>query len=433
MFLSSLLMAQIQLGPADLPQVGDSFLTGVANDPTVIDIGTTGGNQIFDNSALTTFDTDSINFIPVAGTPGDSTFANSDMALNGDFASLFGGGLGAYGLPGFAYFSSDIASNLVFDGVTLDLNFGGYGLGVSDVSFDTDLLAYTHLDYTEVANTSANLDVPIDLDTLDNLVLRVNIDRTIEADAWGNITTPFGSFDCIRHKEVTEAEIEIGILFYGIFIPIPNPYLPDTTITSTAYSFWANNVGYPVMIANETNGAITGATYLTNPVQLVPPIANFTSVSNCLLFDFTNSSSDAQSFTWDFGDGSVSSLENPQYLYATEGYYDVTLIVSNIVGSDTVTQSIFADDCMVSTNNFEEDNFQITQNNNLINVQTNTTLIGETDYLLYNLQGNLIKSGKTSSQNFTINLEEMPSTLYVLQLINRENEIIQQKRIVKFW
>ncbi|MCB0790871.1 MAG: PKD domain-containing protein [Flavobacteriales bacterium] len=42
-------------------------------------------------------------------------------------------------------------------------------------------------------------------------------------------------------------------------------------------------------------------------------------------------------WSWDLGDGSTDTVQNPYHLYASDGSYDVTLIATNAFGSDTVT------------------------------------------------------------------------------------------------
>lgn len=61
-----------------------------------------------------------------------------------------------------------------------------------------------------------------------------------------------------------------------------------------------------------------------------------------LSVDFKNESIDASSFFWDFGDGSITSLENPTHQYSQEGTFTVRLIVSGGIcgSSDTSTQTI---------------------------------------------------------------------------------------------
>ncbi|NOT31807.1 MAG: DNRLRE domain-containing protein, partial [Planctomycetes bacterium] len=83
-----------------------------------------------------------------------------------------------------------------------------------------------------------------------------------------------------------------------------------------------------------------------NPPQLVvvtgnpgPPLAAFTgtplSGAAPLLVAFTDQSSGATSWLWDFGDGTSSTEQNPQHLYPTTGTYTVTLQVTNAAGDDT--------------------------------------------------------------------------------------------------
>ncbi len=74
------------------------------------------------------------------------------------------------------------------------------------------------------------------------------------------------------------------------------------------------------------------------------PVANFsevTSTSN-LTATFTNTSTDATSYSWDFGDGSTSSDENPAaHTYAFKGQYLVSLTATSTEGSNTFTKEIF--------------------------------------------------------------------------------------------
>ncbi len=56
---------------------------------------------------------------------------------------------------------------------------------------------------------------------------------------------------------------------------------------------------------------------------------------------FTNmSTTSAQSFEWDFGDGTTSTERNPMHIYATDGTYTVTLTARGVVKSVTAEQTI---------------------------------------------------------------------------------------------
>ncbi|MBK7407913.1 MAG: PKD domain-containing protein [Saprospirales bacterium] len=78
-----------------------------------------------------------------------------------------------------------------------------------------------------------------------------------------------------------------------------------------------------------------------------PPNAGFiVAFSNeCAgLFKFEDQSTDIpQYYLWDFGDGYTSEEINPSHTYDAEGSYDVSLIVTNTLGADTVTQTVTVD------------------------------------------------------------------------------------------
>ncbi|WP_298893433.1 PKD domain-containing protein [uncultured Psychroserpens sp.] len=74
----------------------------------------------------------------------------------------------------------------------------------------------------------------------------------------------------------------------------------------------------------------------------VPPEANFSYASDSNDFrtiNFTNLSSEATTFAWDFGGGATSDLQDPTHTFeAGEGTYSVTLTASDALGAvDTVT------------------------------------------------------------------------------------------------
>ncbi len=58
---------------------------------------------------------------------------------------------------------------------------------------------------------------------------------------------------------------------------------------------------------------------------------------------FTDQSTAATSWKWDFGDGTTSTLQNPTHSYSLAGTYDVTLTVRNYTGTDTRTRTGYID------------------------------------------------------------------------------------------
>ena len=77
--------------------------------------------------------------------------------------------------------------------------------------------------------------------------------------------------------------------------------------------------------------------------EVAPPplVSNFTSSVTDLTATFTNSSSNATSYVWDFGDNSGTSTdENPTYTYTAGGIYTVKLTASNDSESKEFTSTV---------------------------------------------------------------------------------------------
>ncbi|AGB01803.1 PKD domain-containing protein [Methanoregula formicica] len=132
-----------------------------------------------------------------------------------------------------------------------------------------------------------------------------------------------------------------------------NTSLPDNGQLRVDYSF-TNLSGRAVfnaygwyMRSNHGTGVIMTSNndacgYTVDPVTS-PPAADFAANSTSApvgsAVQFTDKSTNAPtSWSWDFGDGGVSSLQNPAHTYTTAGTYTVKLTATNGVGPDTVSK-----------------------------------------------------------------------------------------------
>jgi gliding motility-associated-like protein len=100
---------------------------------------------------------------------------------------------------------------------------------------------------------------------------------------------------------------------------------------------------FNVTLATNYNGCITTVTK-PNYIYVQPPIADFFITRNCNqrnTIQFTNTSIQANSVQWDFGDGTpLSATTNPTHIYATSGTYNVRLVAFNTTCSDTTALAI---------------------------------------------------------------------------------------------
>ncbi len=75
-----------------------------------------------------------------------------------------------------------------------------------------------------------------------------------------------------------------------------------------------------------------------------PPVAAFTSDLNTVscggTVHFTDQSTQAFNWSWNFGDQATSILQNPVHTFTSPGSYNVKLVVSNPLGSDSIVHAI---------------------------------------------------------------------------------------------
>lgn len=119
-----------------------------------------------------------------------------------------------------------------------------------------------------------------------------------------------------------------------------------STASSTAqFTFLAS--GNHSVTLRATNPNTTCTQSLTKTVVINPvPIADFSFVGQCkpneILFENTSViTNGTMSYEWDFGDGEISSSEDPFKVFTTEGTFDVTLTVTSDLGcTNVITKSV---------------------------------------------------------------------------------------------
>lgn len=95
------------------------------------------------------------------------------------------------------------------------------------------------------------------------------------------------------------------------------------------------------VVGDETEG-FSLPPYCLPPTQ--PPVAAFTSNVSTVLcgnnVQFTDQSIQAFSWSWNFGDQTTSTLQNPLHTFTAPGTYTVKLVATNPLGSDSITHII---------------------------------------------------------------------------------------------
>jgi PKD repeat protein len=113
----------------------------------------------------------------------------------------------------------------------------------------------------------------------------------------------------------------------------------DVSVSTVA----ANNTGY----ISFYNSVWSSHTLTVEPYQVPPPVANFSATplsgTASTIITFTDSSTNAEHWAWDFNSDGItdSTLPNPTHAYTTAGLYTVNLTVSNGAGTDSELKSAY--------------------------------------------------------------------------------------------
>jgi len=122
----------------------------------------------------------------------------------------------------------------------------------------------------------------------------------------------------------------------------------STTSTSKNPSHTYANPGTYTVTLTATNSAgsnaLTKSNYITVRAGSAKVTTNFVATpltgTAPLTVRFTDESAGSPtSWIWNFGDGQLSTLQNPTHIYISPGVFAVSLIASNSAGSTVLTRS----------------------------------------------------------------------------------------------
>ena len=203
----------------------------------------------------------------------------------------------------------------------------------------------------------------------------------------------------------------------------------DSAIVKVVWKKYAFNNAIKI---NVSNGA--GCKNLTNSLNIITnvlPKASFSSNTDTVMINkggvikFTNTSMDAATLNWDFGDSTQNTdQEHPIHQYTKPGTYVVTLTASNgncisitqktiVVIMGTAISNNLNKQIIVSPNPTSDFIFIKTGKNHLENV------------LIFNTEGKVMINSKENK----ISLKDLANGNYILRIIM--NEGVVDKKVIK--
>ena len=164
----------------------------------------------------------------------------------------------------------------------------------------------------------------------------------------------------------------------------------------------------------------------SNVVSVSYLSAAFSYTGNNLSYSFTNTSNEADTYLWNFGDGGSSLQVNPSHTYSIPGVYTVTLTATNDCGSETFTQVISTTSAAAEPSWLTS--FQLSPNpsRGLVNIDMSGYPQESLMMALFSPGGQKVFSESFDFQSGVLkedlNFSAMPAGMYILQ-VQAQNEV----------
>lgn len=251
--------AQITITSADLPQAGYTYLTYTDTTPA-ISLGTPGASSQNWNFSSLSGDYPSVpTFDSTSATTYASIFFQSNIHTYGPaamFGGIYGGApVGSQGMSkGHMFWKTD---NTGYRIVGFRSDSGTYA-GVNVLENPQELLIGTPCTYNTSFNNTARWELPVsNVNQMDPDTFYVShITKTLVADAWGSLITPYSTFSNILRVQENIIKTDSAYYKSGSTVYYSIELMKDT---SNNYLYLANGINYPAarVHADKNNNVIT--------------------------------------------------------------------------------------------------------------------------------------------------------------------------------
>lgn len=238
--LSSLLLlgqavnSQITVNSSNFVSVGDRVIM-TRDSSTTMAVVASGTNLTFNFASINDQDVDTIDFIDPSTTPYASDFPSSNLALDyndGSYA-FTSSTSSAVELVGGLEMGIPVRATNPQTMVNFPTNYGDYYMDTYEIKGQTD---------------GASVGAPVD-----SVRLTVTGTKYSEVDAWGDLTTPLGTFPVLRFNDTVYETTEVEAKSGGFWIP----YLSETD-TTYSHVYISDNISSKYILLSYDYDPATG-------------------------------------------------------------------------------------------------------------------------------------------------------------------------------
>lgn len=250
------LSAQISLSTSDIATVNKIIYTGTDTLVTGNSIiGSAGTNQVWSMTSLTPDVLDTITFlspgtVPNSNYPGANLVAQLGSQNNYRYMLNSSGSLTSHG-NSLSILGK--VANQVYTPSEIVLNFP------------------TNYNSSFTSNYQVNTKLYYGVSGVDSIREKAIVRKTSLTDAWGSLTTPYGTNNTLRNKETVITIDTVEIFYFGNWL-----VYSATADSTTSYVWWANTIGYPLATATmDSTGNVRSIEWLkaTGLVGIVEQVA----------------------------------------------------------------------------------------------------------------------------------------------------------------
>jgi PKD repeat protein len=186
---------------------------------------------------------------------------------------------------------------------------------------------------------------------------------------------------------------------------------------------------YSVQLTSTTPQGCTASVNIPNIITVYPqPNANYTwnpsIASPNTAVVFTNHSTLANNYHWDFGDGNTSTLENPTHTYNYIGNYDVWLYSYTSFGcADSVYHQIKILQTGLTEINTNKVNFVLDNSSKILYINN---LVNKSVISIFDISGKLILLKSISENIETININQFAKGIYIIKVNNEKESLVSK-------
>jgi PKD repeat protein len=201
---------------------------------------------------------------------------------------------------------------------------------------------------------------------------------------------------------------------------------------SGSYSELTNGV-YVVTLTD--NSGCTATAEVELPFTFQVPLVDFNTVVSGEAVLFDNTSEFGDTYLWDFGDGTTSTDENPVHIYASPGYYTVTLSVTNGCGTRTRTRAI--NTIMIGIEDAASTQFSVFPNPTagILNITNASDISGSIGIEITSVSGQRVmqmsQNGVFANGKITIDATALGQGMYYLTVQTSEGRSVMRFNVIR--